>query len=204
MKGWLDFNLLILLKKPMCTAVYKQIDVYLKMMKKIFLWVGLSCIMAVNAQAQITETLQWHTLPEAIALNKTQPKKFLVDIYTDWCGWCKVMDKNTFQHQKIAAIIDKYFYAVKFNAEKDGEVDYKGKVYKLENGYHQLTSVLMNNQASGYPTICYMDEEMNIIQAISGYQTPEQIEPVLQFFGSNSYKNTDWQTYTSTFKTTLK
>ncbi len=178
-------------------------------MKRFFLIVGLLLSSTFWGFSQ-TETLQWHTLAEATELNKTTPKKFLIDIYTDWCGWCKVMDKNTFQQSNIAAMIDKYFYAVKFNAEKDDSVAYKGKTYKLivdvntKRGYHELTNVLMNGQASGYPTICYMDQEMNIIQAISGYQTPEQIEPILQFFGGDSYKTTDWQTFTAGFKSELK
>lgn len=167
-------------------------------------------VLTTLANAQNLEPLKWHTFSEAIELNKTTPKKFFIDVYTDWCGWCKVMDKNTFQHNIIASIIDKYFYAVKFNAEKDSDVEYKGKVYKLiidqnsKKGYHELTSVLMNNQSSGYPTICYMDESLNIIQSISGYQTPEQIEPILQFFGTDSYKTIDWQTYTGAFKSQLK
>lgn len=178
-------------------------------MKKILFYICFFISFSAALHAQ-TETLKWHSLSEAITLNKTTPKKFLIDIYTDWCGWCKVMDKNTFGHTKIAAIIDKYFYAIKFNAEKDADLEYKGKTYKLlkgvnnQSGSHELTPVLMNGQASGYPTICYMDSELNIIQAISGYQTPEQMEPILQFFGSNSYKTMDWQTYTSSFKSELK
>ncbi len=179
-------------------------------MKKTILLGAMTFLLVAGAIAQSTVTLKWHTLAEAKELNKTTPKKFLIDIYTDWCGWCKVMDQKTFQHTKIAAIIDQYFYAVKFNAEKDADVEYKGKVYKLifdpntKKAYHELTTVLFNNQSRGYPTICYMDEEMNIIQAISGYQTPEQIEPVLKFFGTNSYKSTPWETYTGTFQSELK
>lgn len=179
-------------------------------MKKIFLIGGSIFLFVLSAKAQNAETLKWHTLSEAIELNKTTPKKFLIDVYTDWCGWCKVMDQKTFQQSTIAAMIDKYFYAVKFNAEKDADVEYLGKTYKLivdpntKKGYHELTNVLMNNQSSGYPTICYMDKDMAIIQAISGYQTPEQIEPVLKFFGTDSYKTTDWQSFTSSFKSELK
>jgi thioredoxin-related protein len=179
-------------------------------MRKMILTGVFALLMGIPTQAQNTETLTWHTLSEALVLNATTPKKFLIDVYTDWCGWCKVMDKNTFQHATIAGIIDKYFYAVKFNAEKDGEVTYQGKTYQLvidpnsKKGYHELTNVLMNNQASGYPTICYMDESTNIIQAVSGYLTPEQIEPILMFFGTNAYKTTSWETFTASFTTQLK
>jgi thioredoxin-related protein len=166
--------------------------------------------MMTGIYAQSAEKLKWYTFAEAQQLNKKNPKKFLIDVYTDWCGWCKVMDQNTFNNATIAAIIDKYFYPVKFNAEKDADVDYKGKTYKLvvdpntKKGYHELTQVLFNGQSSGYPTICYMDQETNIIQAISGYQTPQQIEPILQFFGSDSYKSISWESFTTSFKSELK
>src|SRR3990167_418315 len=100
-------------------------------MKRNLLLTGLLMGLCFTTNAQTSEQLKWHTLSEAIALNKITPKFFLIDMYTDWCGWCKVMDKNTFQHIKIATIIDKYFYAVKFNAEKNDSVEYKGKTYKL-------------------------------------------------------------------------
>jgi uncharacterized protein YyaL (SSP411 family) len=168
----------------------------------------LSCLMllafSLNVYSQ-TETLKWYSFSEAVELNKKNPKKFFIDIYTDWCGWCKVMDKNTFGNEKIAALIDQYFYAVKFNAEKEpGDIEYKGKLYQLKGGYHAFTTVLMNGQGSGYPTICYMDSDLNVIQTISGYQTPEQIEPVLTYFATGSYKTTPWETYFSNFKSSFK
>jgi thioredoxin-related protein len=171
-------------------------------MKKILCLLVIAVGLNICSRAEI---LQWHSFNEAVELNKKTPKKFLIDIYTDWCGWCKVMDKNTFGHEKIAAIIDKYFYAVKFNAEKEpDEINHKGTVYKLAGNYHGFTTVLMNGQASGYPTICYMDTDQSVIQAISGYQTPEQIEAILFYFGTEAHKNTPWDTYYSNFKTTLK
>ncbi len=171
---------------------------------KNFVFVMVLLFVMATGYSQST-TLTWHSMKEAMELNKKTPKKFLIDIYTDWCGWCKVMDKNTFGHEKIAAIIDQYFYAVKFNSEKDSaEIEYKGKLYKLVNGYHELTTVLFNGQGVGYPTICYMDTDMNIIQSIPGYQTPEQIEPILMYFGSGSHKTTPWETYYANFKSTLK
>jgi len=178
-------------------------------MKRLFIITILLAGLTVPAISQTTG-LKWYSLSEAMKLNQTTPKKFLIDIYTDWCGWCKVMDKNTFGHSKIAAIINTYFYAVKFNAEKDADIEFKGKTYKLnidpntKKGYNELTPVLMNNQSAGYPSICYMDETLTIIQTISGYQTPEQIEPILKFFGSNAYKETDWQTFTASFQSELK
>ena len=60
--------------------------------------------------------VNWLTFEQASALAKTKPKKMLIDVYTDWCGWCKKMDATTFANPKIAAYVNQYFYAVKFNS----------------------------------------------------------------------------------------
>ncbi|MBK7335110.1 MAG: DUF255 domain-containing protein [Saprospirales bacterium] len=62
--------------------------------------------------------LKWHTWEEAVAANKKEPRKILVDVYTDWCGWCKRMDATTFQDQTVMDYLKKNFYAVKLDAEQ--------------------------------------------------------------------------------------
>ena len=135
--------------------------------------------------------LKWYTLKEAIELNKTKPKKFLIDMYTDWCVWCKKMDAETFNHPGIAAFIQEYFYPVKFNAETKDTIEFKGKKYTNPNiGFrstHSLALELMNNKPS-YPTIVYLDEELKPISAVPGYMSPADIEPILVFFARNFYK----------------
>ena len=71
--------------------------------------------------------IQWVTLEEAYKLNQKQPRKIWIDLYTEWCGWCKVMDKNTFKNAEVVQFTNKKFYAVKYNPEKDADVMF-GKV----------------------------------------------------------------------------
>ena len=63
------------------------------------------------------QAIEWMTFGEAIEAQRKNPKKIIIDVYTDWCGPCKLMDKKTFQNPDVAAYISKHFYAVKFNAE---------------------------------------------------------------------------------------
>lgn len=159
----------------------------MKTVTSIFLFLSLFF----SIQAQENHKLKWLTLKEAVELNKKQPKKFIIDMYTDWCGWCKKMDAETFNHPAIAAFINEHFYPVKFNAETKDTIEFKGKKYTNPNvGFrstHSLALELMNNRAS-YPTIVYLDEQLNNISAVPGYMTPADIEPVLVFFARNFYK----------------
>lgn len=156
---------------------------------------------------QVLQTVKWHTFEEAMELNKTNPKKVLIDFYTDWCGWCKVMDKNTFANPNIATFINQNFYAVKFNAETKDTVEYKGKKYfNKGNGNrsaNDLTVELLRGQLS-YPTIVYLDERSDLITPVPGYMTAEQIEPVLLFFSNDIYKQLTFDKFKEYFEKTFK
>ena len=54
-------------------------------------------------------------------------KKYVVDVYTDWCGWCKKMDKATFEDSAVGAYANPKFYSIKLNAESKNIIKYKGK-----------------------------------------------------------------------------
>ena len=75
------------------------------------------------------EPLKWYTWEEAVALNKVTPKKMMVDVYTDWCGWCKKMDKGAFVDPEVAAYISANFYPVKFNAEQRTEIKFNEETF---------------------------------------------------------------------------
>mgnify|MGYP000536572778 FL=1 len=68
------------------------------------------------------QEINWVSLEEAVELQKKNPKKIIMDVYTSWCGPCKMLDRNTFQNKDVAAYINKNYYAVKFNAEGQEEI----------------------------------------------------------------------------------
>src|SRR5690606_19508439 len=84
----------------------------------------------VTSRAQGDENnglVNWLTLKEAQEKNKTQSKPFIIDFYTDWCGWCKHMMRTTYSNPALAAYINQHFYPVKFNAEGKDTVEYNGE-----------------------------------------------------------------------------
>lgn len=121
--------------------------------------------------------LNWLTVEEADKL-QGKDKLFLVDVYTDWCGWCKVMDKKTFTDQKVKDYLNEHFYVVKFNAEQKDPVTFKGTTYEWKpggrKGVNGLAPVLLNGRL-GYPSFAYLDKDLNPIKVLPGYKTPEQL-----------------------------
>lgn len=174
-------------------------------MKKIVFSAGLMMILAVGMSFKPVPQgeVQWLTLEEAVEKSKTEKRKIFVDVYTDWCGWCKVMDKNTFSEPKVAKILNEKFYPVKFNAEQRQDVVLNGHTYKfitVENrGYHELAAALLNNQLS-YPTVVFLDDNFNMIQPLAGYMKPEEFHPVIQFIGEDHYKSAKWADWRSNYK----
>lgn len=162
-------------------------------MKKLFTVLLLILTLEVSAQE-----INWVTFEEAIELNKSEPKKILVDLYTDWCGWCKKMDRETYAKEEIVEVINKNFYAVKFNAEQQESVSFDGHTFNYRSGgrrgVHELAAALTQNKLS-YPTTVFLDEEIRIIQPIAGYMGPEAFLPILTYIGENHFKSTTWEEY---------
>lgn len=171
-------------------------------MKKIQLFIiGLLLVLTINlnsAEVFGQDKIKWHTMEEVQNLNSNNPKKIFIDVYTDWCGWCKKMDATTFQDPKIIKILNEDFYAVKLDGEGTEAIIFKDREYKFvpqgRNGYHELAAALMNGKLS-YPTTVYLDENLNMIQPIPGYMEVKNLEPILIFLGKDHYKNQTWQDF---------
>src|ERR1051326_1000883 len=79
------------------------------------------------------EKIQWHTFQEAVALSKKEKRKIFIDVYTQWCGWCKVMEKNTFTNPVIVKYMNAHFYAVKLDAEMKDTVVFNNNTFVNPN-----------------------------------------------------------------------
>jgi len=127
--------------------------------------------------------INWHHISDAETLSKKNDKLFLVDMYTDWCGWCEVMDRKTFTDQKLQEQLNQNYNLIKFDAEQKETIDYKGRNYKWipsgKYGVHQLAIDLMDSRMS-YPTLIILDNELNKLKKIAGYKKPQELLAELQ------------------------
>jgi len=158
-------------------------------------------------QAKGQTKINWLSFEQAIKQNEIKPKKIFIDVYTDWCGWCKELDKNTFSNPTIAEYLNKNYYPVKFDAETKQEILYKGKMYKNTNTGsrppHDLAIALLNGKLS-YPSAAYLDGESNLLTIVPGYLTAKDIEPILVFFAEDHYKTTKWEDFKKNFVSKIK
>ena len=162
-----------------------------------------------------TGKINWITIEEAIELQKTTPKKIIMDVYTNWCGPCKMLDKNTFGNEDVANYVNEHFYAVKFNGEGNDSVIFKDKTFgnpnydatkaNRRNSAHEFSRYL---NVRAYPTMVFFDEDANFITPIAGYLKPQQLELYLKLFQSDKYKEMKTQEqfneYYKSFKPTFK
>ncbi len=134
------------------------------------------CFAACNKSAPTYTDIEWISLEEAQAKMATEPRKIMMDVYTPWCGPCKMMMKTTFKDPAVINYISQNYYAVKFNGESADPVKFKGKEFKnprykanvpanRRNGVHDLTIDL---GVRAYPTLVYFDPQLNKIQESRG------------------------------------
>lgn len=166
------------------------------------------------AGAASAQKINWMSMDEALAAQKTTPKKIFMDVYTTWCGPCKMLDKNTFSNKGVIEYINENYYAVKFNAEGTEEVTFEDFTYtnpnyqkgrKGRNATHFFADAL---KLRGYPSLVFFESDGSLIQAIPGYKTPAQLEIYLKMIASDDYKKvnttSEWQAYQQNFKGTFK
>jgi thioredoxin-related protein len=156
-----------------------------------------------HAQGQKVE---WISIEEAQKRMKQEPKKIMIDVYTDWCGWCKKMDKETFSNPVIAEVINEHYYAVKLDGEGKNDIVFNGTTYKYvaqgARGYHELAGALLSGRLS-YPSIAYLNEELQLLGAVPGYMTPDRIEPLLHYIAENKFVTQSLEDYQKTFESKL-
>ena len=170
---------------------------------KNFIFIMLALIsLGVNAQDKI----DWLSFEDAMEKNEKEPKPILIDIYTDWCVWCKRMDNTTYKNEVIIKYINKNYYPVKLNGEDRNDISFKGETFAYKSqgrrGYHELAAALMKGNLS-YPSTAFLNKDKQLLQNVPGYMAEKKFEIVLAFFNDDNYKKTKWKDFEKNFKSSI-
>lgn len=155
------------------------------------------------AQSKPEKEIHWLSIEEAQNQMKVLPKKVYIDIYTDWCGWCKVMEKKTFSNPSVIDYMDQNYYAVRLNAETADSLFFNGKKYGRlpDSKTNQLAAEFMQYKMS-YPTSIFCDERFANPNPVPGYLDVHTIEMILKYIGTNQHKSVPFDKYQAEFKAT--
>lgn len=138
--------------------------------------------------------VKWHTFTEGIKKAKAEKKPILVDFYTDWCTYCKKMEKETYSQKNLYDYLNKNFINIKVNAESQKKVKFAGKDVTEQE-------LAMGFQVNSYPTMFFMASETETIGTAPGFIDANQFFVISKYVGSESYKKMSLENYRKAQKT---
>lgn len=149
---------------------------------------ALWAVLAVTASAGDRPELKWKPLEAGFAEAKRTNKKIMIDVYTDWCTWCKRLDRDVYGSADVAEYLDRQYVIIKLNAESKSKVVFDKTSY-TEAELAQALGV------SGYPTIIFFDSNGEPLDKLGGYVPANEFLPIIKYFGDGSYKTMTWKAY---------
>lgn len=153
------------------------------------------------------DKIKWMSFEEAVTLNEEEPKHFFIDVFTDWCGWCKKMDASTFIDPVIVKLMNDHFYAVKLDAEQKDTIMFRGQPFVNPNpegrrSSHQMAQALLKGKMS-YPSFVFLNSKTEWLTVVAGFRKPPDMEQVLTYFGEEAYAEKTWEQFMATFVSKL-
>jgi thioredoxin-related protein len=134
----------------------------------------------------------WRDWDEGLSEAKAKGKPVLVDVYTDWCGWCRRMDRDVYARDDVRASLEKRFVTVKLNAEAADHAIYRGKDFTSR-------SLASGFRVTGYPTTIFLRPDGEHIVNVPGYIPAERFLLLLEFIGDGHMdRGVDFQEFAKT------
>lgn len=141
-----------------------------------------------QAQREMEVGFEWSTLEEAQVEAAETGKKILLFGYAEWCSYCLKTRKETFPDSTVIASIDNYYIPVQLDAESEREITYNG----TQMPEYELARYL---RLSSYPIHYFLDSKGELIGAQPGFIEPFVYGPLLDYVGSDAYKNQSFEEY---------
>jgi thioredoxin-related protein len=137
--------------------------------------------------------VQWLAFDAAVEKAQKENKHLIVDIYTNWCGWCKVMDRQTYGDPEVAAFLTKHFSLAKVNGESSAKLTWNGKSL-TEREFARAVKV------SGYPATYFMKPSAEILGGVPGYIKSPDMMIYAKFVSSKYYEKGTLQQFADSLR----
>ncbi len=125
--------------------------------------------------------VDWKTFDQGMDLAKQEKKLLVIDFYTDWCHWCKVMDKDTYGDASVQAYVKDRAIMAKINAETDEK-------FRFKDGRYSGRELAMMFGVRGFPTTAFLTAEGELITAISGFIPADRFALILKYLAEDWYQ----------------
>jgi thioredoxin-related protein len=143
---------------------------------------------ALNNKSIDNPGLKWYRLDDGLSVAAKEKKHVIIDVYTDWCGWCKTMDQKTYNNEKITDYLNKKFVLVKLNAESEEIVNFKG----VSLSSRELAYAF---RVTGYPTTIFLNSNSDVVTLVPGYIPPDDFMDIINYIGNSYYTKMSWNQY---------
>jgi thioredoxin-related protein len=131
-----------------------------------------------TAEAGGAAPLGWLSWNQGMSEASATKRPILVDVYTDWCGWCKRMDRDVYARDDVRGYLSQHFVLVRLNAESTDEARYAGRTITSRALAQQL-------RVSGYPTTIFLKPNGDHIANVPGYVPADRFKVMLQYIGED-------------------
>lgn len=144
-----------------------------------------------SAVADTPAQSRWRSWDQGLSEARASGHPVLVDVYTDWCGWCRRMDADVYSRADVREYLSRHFVTVKLNAESSENASYQGRTMSsrvLAAGF----------RVSGYPTTIFLRPDGQHLVNVPGYVPAERFLVLLQFVGEGHLeRGEDFQEFQS-------
>ena len=144
-----------------------------------------------NKDSKAKPELKWKPFDNGFLDAQKGRKKLMLDVYTDWCGWCKKLDRDVYGDEQVSRYLNEKYVVVKLNAEDTSIVSYKDKKYSK-------IALARSFGVSGYPTIIFFDSNGDAINSLGGYVAADKFLQIVKYIGGDYYKSMTWEKYQET------
>ena len=130
----------------------------------------------------------WVTIEDAVKTAEKEGKYILIDFYTDWCSYCKKMDKEVYTDKTVQDVLNTNFLSVKINAESKEMISFKEHSLSKSDFAYAL-------KVSSYPTTAFLTPKAEIITTLPGYLPADKFSPILEYIGSGDWEKMSFEDY---------